>query len=65
MPMLMPLRPEISLEAVEQLTDSDDQYLRASSTYLQQLLCGTYAPGNAIFDQDRLDTRAQTGRAGT
>ena len=61
----LPLRPEISLEAVEQLTDSDDQYLRTSSTYLQQLLCGTYAPGNAIFDQDRLDTRAQTGRAGT
>lgn len=59
----MPLRPDISQTVVDEFNDVDDQYLRTGSIYLSQLLRGTYRPDNVIFDESRLDARAQTGTA--
>ena len=59
----MPLRPAISLAVVDGFNDAEDQYLRTGSIYLSQLLRATYRPQNVIFDESRLDARAQTGAA--
>ncbi|BCH35268.1 sulfatase [Mesorhizobium sp. L-8-10] len=59
----MPLRPAISLAVVDSFNEVHDQYLRTGSIYLSQLLRGTYRPRNVIFDEGRLDARAQTGAA--